>query len=1356
MNRKIIEKSIFVFWLSSFLLFLMMGVCRAAQTSPEKVKDNKGYKLIHEFEKYDSLQEKVKFDGTVYDWMYGKWKVAYEDKKLGTVSGTATVTGGHDGVSVILKHPKSGKSYYLKSWLVRVFPEIKGPPETVKIELRGMSPPSGDDGTGSHLMSKDIQNAKRLTIAPKSKLTIRIDDTPEKEGVVSLKAKKTAEIVDGHPLTLEFKVDSKKGMNSLTGSWVYSGPESQIPNNRAGTSEFPYIKGKESWSRLPFTLETVTTSYAFKPFEKGRETNVWVLFKGENLPVQPKQKVAIKFKDPKVTFTGRYRTDPRDQTWLKAEVKLTKDGLTMEPKPVTLNGVNGLWDMGLPKVDPKDLRFVRNFEKGKFLPVKRLYQGEIFYVEAEFSHDIFVGQISYSIIPKKKRDGKPIKFLLRKVQSNRNIMRSEPILLWQPDDLPEKSALLPRGKNGVATDVKHIVPAQDSSVLTVAAVHDLEKMLIKTAKKKKGKIKVARANVKKLRSWPWLSALKRAKECKGKYPESYVIKNRYIPNVADFGKSRVIKVTVEDNAAMLILNDELKRVLSLNRQRLEKTKPSYLKEGWTETMLQMAKDKKDHPLLAIGVERAKVYKSRKALKSISKDIHVVTAETVPLQIALFTGSADFDDEEEFKRFARQAIIEAEVKLRKGAKVAAARSISADDCNIDELFRLVGTNIKPIVDMVMPKLVRPPLGDEPRIPTVVPDLVAQRHVKSLYVLGEAVKAQKIYSDLDTTVLLTASTAIVMSGSILLNANKFGFANLTGKYVQHSLGTVLALDALNAASIVDLVNTYDDYEKLKNDRTFAEGAVEILGPERLKKIQKEIDSKETALVMGGATSGLGLISVPKNVGRLAGKIKSSIKPPKTSSAINNTDLGSDVIAPTGKVAGKGMPTAKEPTLTGWNREFTGKNTSTGTKTERIPDSLPPTVKEPSLKNPQTGLDPESTVTYVPGSKLQPGKKSQAQPWETQEFSKVTPGSKSKGAGWETQEFGADSFRSAKTERIPDSLPPTVKEPSFKNPQTGLDPESTVTSVPGSKLQPGKKSQAQPWETQEFSTVTPGSKSKGASWETQEFGADSFRSVKTERIPDSLPSTVKEKLSTGHETLDINSSKLPGKPTQLNTKETFRSTKTERISDSLSTPTPQGQKPTGWKTGEFETGSASTIKEPTLNNPKMDIDPESTVTYTPGSNKPIKSGSNNTSQAKTWDMEPLGKNASKGTKTEAMPNSSVSTLKETQARVNLVSDRLRKMGMNQKTADSNANSKVNSWQLSNDEAIVAAAFDGNIPVKTLMGKTGIAPNDIATHLDKYARLRGLTDANERAMVIARYLGSNTPKNIFKKAFDTLKHGN
>ena len=84
------------------------------------------------------------------------------------------------------------------------------------------------------------------------------------------------------------------------------------------------------------------------------------------------------------------------------------------------------------------------------------------------------------------------------------------------------------------------------------------------------------------------------------------------------------------------------------------------------------------------------------------------------------------------------------------------------------------------------------------------------------------------------------------------------------------------------------------------------------------------------------------------------------------------------------------------------------------------------------------------------------------------------------------------------------------------------------------------------------------------------------------------------------------------------------------------------------------------------------------------------------------------------------------------------------------------MNSWQLSNDEAIVAAAFDGNIPVKTLMGKTGIAPNDIATHLDKYARLRGLTDANERAMVIARYLGSNTPKNIFKKAFDTLKHGN
>lgn len=775
--------------------------------------------------------------GISYPWLYGEWKVSYQDKKLGTVTGIAEVTSSAStGISIVLRHPGTSKDYYLRSEMVEILPDDYKP-ESVKIVFSGQSPPSGGDSSDNDSGQEDLFNAKRLAVPEKDKLKIQYEGEPVKKGGKRLKAERTSEVIDGRDLTVELKISSEKSQEILTGTWRHSCPESQIKYNRAGAGyeeSTGRSKGPETWTRLPISIKSVTTDNARTlPL-------VWVLFEGENLPVEPKRRLDIEFEDKKLTFTGRYKTDPKDASKLYAQVEVAP-GLAGNEKNLKLNDIDCIWDLGIPD-EPQDIRFLRRFYEDVLYKVNELFLGEVFYFEAVYESEQLTGTVDYVITSKANE---PLKVTLRKIPEDLKVMRSGPILLLDKDSGDfSKGDLQPLGPDGVAASVDHTIRSSKGKTLTAASFEDLKEYRGKKARGEESSYETAQVNVSYNQSL-WEEALAKARDCKRKNPNLYTVSTR---NLVDLFKKREIKIEVESHAAMLILRDELRvHVGNYYRSLFRRAgqEPAQWKKAWNEWqdyMLKRIDEGKPHVLFHFKVKRPAQVEGFRTEWYLSQALSC---------------QRYFDDEESFKAYARKALAQAKRKLIDSAGKSVQQVRDAGDCDMEELMRLVGFGIDPVVNAVLPRLVRPPRGHEPRIPSVVPDVVARSYVKNLSTLAEAIRAQKHYSDLDTQFIMmaatvasaglsTGGTALARGAAWASQAGRAAKAFRVASYISGYAGEAGFL-AGDVYDVYQIAKDYEDRERAMRDLAFGQGTAELFGMDRWKAAESEVSDREFSLAM-----------------------------------------------------------------------------------------------------------------------------------------------------------------------------------------------------------------------------------------------------------------------------------------------------------------------------------------------------------------------------------------------------------------------------------------------------------------------------------------------------------------------------
>ncbi len=168
----------------------------------------------------------------------------------------------------------------------------------------------------------------------------------------------------------------------------------------------------------------------------------------------------------------------------------------------------------------------------------------------------------------------------------------------------------------------------------------------------------------------------------------------------------------------------------------------------------------------------------------------------------------------------------------------AQAEAVPDGDVKGLLKLTGMGFEPVVKRVVPRMMKLEIDGELRQSQWEPDPLARAHVKSLGVLGSAVRAQEDYSSIDTTVMMAAAAVAT--------------APLGGAGMWSSLIAA----GVSAADVAYTVYT-DVYGNSlrKEELEFEVGAGAVLGAGRAAELEGKIlgDLAQTFAVVG---SGIGL--------------------------------------------------------------------------------------------------------------------------------------------------------------------------------------------------------------------------------------------------------------------------------------------------------------------------------------------------------------------------------------------------------------------------------------------------------------------------------------------------------------------
>ncbi|MCH7225172.1 hypothetical protein [Haloferula sp. A504] len=350
--------------------------------------------------------------------------------------------------------------------------------------------------------------------------------------------------------------------------------------------------------------------------------------------------------------------------------------------------------------------------------------------------------------------------------------------------------------------------------------------------------------------------------------------HEWLPQREPSGGIRTLKISVGDHAATLLLRREF---LTMMEEQIADWQ-SNLSPAKVRGLYESQKDliaAKQSPLSFMRIpmrdlpvyreeprsgpiSEARVYLAENKLWWVAvENTHPALAEVIKFFAGDDAGREDdpylyqlFDNEflgyktrvpaeaEYFELFQWSAFNHAYRQWGPQMRQSLAQAAAIPDGDVKGLLKLTGLGFEPVVKRVVPRMMKLEIDSELQQSQWEPDPLARAHVKSLGVIGSAVRAQEDYSSVDTTVMMAAAAVAT--------------APLGGAGFWSSLVAA----GVSAADVAYTVYT-DVYGNSlrKEELEFEVGAGAVLGAGRAAELEGKIlgDLAQTFAVVG---SGIGL--------------------------------------------------------------------------------------------------------------------------------------------------------------------------------------------------------------------------------------------------------------------------------------------------------------------------------------------------------------------------------------------------------------------------------------------------------------------------------------------------------------------
>ncbi len=687
------------------------------------------------------------------DWLLGNWQVSYRDAALGDVTGYVIVERDRAGTKqtdlfmrYVAEHPLTLERHELTGIGVR---QKRG---VVEAAFFGPVPAAkADAATGPPTLTALPGQVVRATLEGSEAKAVAGPAGPVHTRVV-----------------VRFEFDpTKPPAERMEGTWRQKPSPLSAPGAvRGGVLKDGLLGGAEVWTRAAISIDSVSIAEMdlFGVFrnQAGKHPperplqDIWLRVSGSGLPVEPGQKVAVAFQDPRLRFVDAHRVDPekdakgRPQLQIRVEIQA---GIQPGPKALTVNGAAGLWEFDFPGLQPKAIRYVRRVSEDRSEAVAELHTGELFTIEVEYPNEPFYTDRKFATIGGRE----PLSFTVVKDPRRPRVFHAGPFLLVDPfaggtmlrDHLPPRAAgvVIARPGDVLKTFAVDVTPPGVDKPLGACRVSDDPEAL-------------------------WETALVAARDCRLRHPERYEIKD-YIK--LEFKSVRTI-LSAEDHAALILMVDEICALLWAILE--EASTPVSAKDlrNFARYLVREHREKRadEHPLLGYavpGLDGSAEWKGDWLLKTFMD--------------ADFEAKNFKDRPDAYIDFVVRGISYAQGKMAGEAAEGLRYYRALNRWDPRDLLKSVGRGFGRVAAALIPRLLRPRNESEPLYPRWLPDQAARGAIATIETVSAAVAAQHAYAGLSDTILVLIETA--------------GLAILALPGIGLGYGCIVALELMSVAEI-----------------------------------------------------------------------------------------------------------------------------------------------------------------------------------------------------------------------------------------------------------------------------------------------------------------------------------------------------------------------------------------------------------------------------------------------------------------------------------------------------------------------------------------------------------------------------